>query len=228
MDAGSAGAPFLGVVMLDTRFPRRPGDIGNPVTWQRAGIPVRYRMVPGASPSRTVLEADPSLIEPFIDAARVLAREGAALISTSCGFLAAYQSRLASAVPVPVVSSSLLQCRRHARPGILTIAASALTPAILAEAGVPAGTPIADVAPDGEFARPILSNATTMDAEAAGRDLVSAAVDLVRRHPQIDHLVLECTNMPPWRAAIADATGRPVHDIETLLIEAWPVSSARR
>ena len=60
---------FLGVLMLDTRFPRPPGDIGNPETFQRRGIPVRFRVVAGASPRRIVKEADPALLQPFVDAA---------------------------------------------------------------------------------------------------------------------------------------------------------------
>ena len=55
----TAAAPgFLGVLMLDTRFPRPPGDVGNPQTYARAGIPVRFLTVEGASPRRIVEEAD--------------------------------------------------------------------------------------------------------------------------------------------------------------------------
>ena len=43
--------PFLGVLMLDTRFPRVLGDIGNPATF---AIPVRHHVVAGASPQRVV------------------------------------------------------------------------------------------------------------------------------------------------------------------------------
>ena len=40
---------MLGVLMLDTRFPRVVGDIGNPLTFD---FPVRYEVVRGASPKR--------------------------------------------------------------------------------------------------------------------------------------------------------------------------------
>ena len=58
----------LGILMLDTRFPRIQGDIGNASTFP---FPVRYAKVPGASPRRVVKEGDPSLLGPFIEAARV-------------------------------------------------------------------------------------------------------------------------------------------------------------
>ena len=48
----NSASPFLGILMLDTRVPRPPGDIGHPATFERAGIPVRYTVVRGASPQR--------------------------------------------------------------------------------------------------------------------------------------------------------------------------------
>jgi hypothetical protein len=215
------GAGFLGILMLDTRFPRPPGDVGNPLTFARAGIPVRYAVVAGALPRCIVEAADPAWLSPFVDAARELVAQGAQLISTSCGFLAAWQAALTAAVPVPVISSSLLQCAHLARPGIVTISAAALDPAILAAAGVPSGTPVEGVAAGCEFQRRILGNEAEMDLDQAERDVVAAACALVARVPAVESLVLECTNMPPYRAAVQRATGRRVFDIETCLVAAW-------
>jgi hypothetical protein len=219
---------FLGLLMLDTRFPRPLGDVGHPGTFERAGIPVRFVTVHGASPQRIVKEADPALMQPFIDAAVGLVQEGAVLVSTSCGFLAAYQDQLARAVAVPVVSSSLLQAARFASPGIVTIDAAALGPAVLRGAAVPPGTPVQGVAPGCEFHRRILGNDITLDLQQAERDVVAAAVQLVQAHPGVTDIVLECTNMPPYRQAVARATGRAVHDIETLLVGEWARLAGRQ
>ena len=212
---------FLGVLMLDTRFPRPPGDIGSPETFRRAGIPVRFVTIAGASPQRIVAQADPQLLQPFIDAAIQLADEGAALITTSCGFLAAWQPVLVRAVPVPVVTSSILQCRRFAKPGIVTFDAAALHASILAAAAVPHGTPVQGVQPGCEFHRRILGNEPQLDFAQAEQDVVEAALALVANHPWVEDLVMECTNMPPYRQAVARATGRAVHDIETLVLTQW-------
>jgi hypothetical protein len=82
----NAAPGFLGVLMLDTRFPRPPGDVGHPETCARAGIPVRVLTVEGASPRRIVEEADPRLIQPFADAAVRLVAEGASMITTSARY----------------------------------------------------------------------------------------------------------------------------------------------
>ncbi|HSV46437.1 MAG TPA: aspartate/glutamate racemase family protein [Ramlibacter sp.] len=222
----SSSTGFLGVLMLDTRFPRPPGDIGNEETFRRAGIPVRFVTVAGASPQRIVREADPALLQPFVDAAQAMVAEGAAMISTSCGFLAAYQDALSKAVPVPVLTSSLLQCSQFRRPGIVTFDAAALGQHILDAAGVPAATPVAGVEPGCEFHTQILNNRAEMDLVEAQRNVVAAAMRLVTAHPEVEDIVLECTNMPPYRAAVAKATGRRVHDVETLLVSAWRALAA--
>lgn len=216
-----SAAGFLGVLMLDTRFPRPPGDVGNPDTYARAGIPVRFVTVQGASPRKIVQEADPSFLQPFVDAAVALAAEGASMISTSCGFLAKYQSVLQAAVPVPVVTSSLLQCRGLDRVGIVTFDAQSLSRDILDSVGVPADAVVEGLTPGCEMHARILENNTVMDLAQVEDNVVDAAKRLTARAPALRHIVLECTNMPPYREAVARATGLPVHDIETLILQTW-------
>lgn len=230
LDAAAEG--LLGVIVLDTHFPRPPGDIGCPDTFARAGIPVRLLTVPGASARRVVQAQDPALLGPFKDAARTLQAQGATLVTTSCGFLAAWQAELQAAVTVPVITSSLLQCADLEAPGIVTFDAASLHPRLLQRAGVPDGTPVEGLEPGCELQARILADDTVLDLAQAQRDVVAAAVRLVSRHPQVQTVVLECTNMPPYRAAVERATGRPVRDLETLLLAAWACgvqsSSTRR
>jgi hypothetical protein len=227
--AGPGG--FLGVIVLDTRFPRPVGDIGCPDTYARATIPVRLLTVRGASARRVVQTQDPALLGPFLDAAQTLAEQGARLITTSCGFMAAWQAELQAAVNVPVISSSLLQCASLMVPGIVTFDAASLHHGLLQRAGVPVGTPVEGLAPGCELQSRILADDTVLDLVQAQEDVVAAAVRLVSRCPQVKTVVLECTNMPPYRSAVEQATGRPVHDLETLLLTAWrrvQSSSTRR
>lgn len=53
----------------------------------------------------------------------------------------------------------------------------------------------------------ILGNQLYMDVIKTSEEVVAAAVALKKREPSLEHVVLECTNMPPYREAIEAATG---------------------
>jgi len=214
------GAP-LGILMLDARFPRIPGDMGNAQSWT---FPVLYKIVKGASPDRVVLRGAQGTLDMFIDAARELVDLGAEGITTNCGFLALFQRELQESVPVPVVTSSLLQVAQVQRAlapgkrvGVVTISAQSLTPRHLEAAGVPPDTPIMGTESGVEFSRVILGDELTLDRAKAESDVVGAAVSLVQAHAEVGAIVLECTNMCPYAAAVRRATGLPVFDIYSLV-----------
>lgn len=208
---------FLGILMLQTRFPRPPGDIGHPASF---AVPTRRLIVEGATPGRVVRQAADlrasGLVERFIAAARQLEAEGAAAITTSCGFLVLFQRELQEAVRVPVVTSSLLMLppllAAGRQAGVLTVSARHLGPAYLEAAGVPAdrvaAIPVEGIAADSVFATTVLGDLPQWDAAQATADVVDAALRLRRRAPpELDTLVLECTNLPPYAAQIEQATG---------------------
>lgn len=211
----------VGILMLDARFPRIPGDMGNATTWP---FPVHYRIVRSATPDRVVRQGAPGLLDAFVEAARELAADGVDGITTNCGFLSLFQRELADAVGIPVATSSLMQVDMvnrllpaGRRAGILTISASTLTPLHLERAGVPQGTPIGTTEGGREFTRAILGDELELDVDAAREDNVDAARDLAGKHPELGALVLECTNMVPYAADIRAATGLPVFSIETFV-----------
>ena len=215
------GAP-LGILMLDARFPRIPGDVGNATTWP---FPVLYHVVRGATPARVVLEGAAGLLPEFLDGARQLVALGAEAITTNCGFLSLFQQELAAAVGVPVATSALMQAAwvqamlpPGRRVGIVTVCAASLTAAHLAAAAVPPGTPIAGTENGRAFYRVLIEgDGTDLDIDDARQDVLDAGADLVRRHPEVGAIVLECTNMPPYAAAMRDALGLPVWDAVTLI-----------
>ena len=215
------GAP-LGILMLEARFPRIPGDMGNATTWP---FPVLYRVVRGASPDRVVLQGAKGLLPDFIEAARDLVRLGAEALTTNCGFLSLFQAELADAVQVPVATSSLMQVPwvqatlpPGRRVGLLTVSGSTLTPAHLTAAGVPLDIPRIGTETGREFFRVIIrEDKPDLDIAAAEQDILDAGRELVRRHPEIGAIVLECTNMPPYAAALREALQLPVYDIYAMI-----------
>ncbi len=215
------GAP-LGILMLDARFARIPGDMGNALTWPFA---VLYCVVKGATPERVVLRGAAGLLPDFLEAAAELVSFGAEAITTNCGFLSLFQRELAAHVGVPVATSSLMQVPwvqatlpPGKRVGVITVSAGSLTPAHLAAAGVPVDTPVVGTENGVEFFRVlILGEKQDLDVGLAARDILEAGRTLMRRHPEVGAIVLECTNMPPYARALREALGVPVFDVYSLI-----------
>lgn len=219
------GAAFMGILMLDTAFPRLPGDIGNPATF---GFATRKQVVSGAQPDRIVLDDASNWLPLFVEAARKLEEQGARLITTSCGFLAPFQEALEAAVQIPVLTSSLHLYHRIAagldvgkETGILTISPDTLSQAHLAAARIPPGAIVGGLPVQSHFRRSILENRTTLDRQKSEREHVAAALAMQTEHAQLGAILLECTNMPPYAAAIATATGLPVYSINSGLEAIW-------
>lgn len=212
----------LGILMLETRFPRILGDLGNAGTFP---FPVQYRVVRGASPDKVVRQDPMELVDDFIAAGQDLVASGCDGITTNCGFLALIQRRLAQELGVPVATSSLMQIPMvqamlppDKRVAVLTISEATLTPAHLKAAGVTdlSRVPIVGTAPDGEFTTRILGDHPEIDFEACRQDMLHAAARLMSDHQDVGAIVLECTNMTPYAADIRKVTGLPVYSIYTL------------
>ena len=207
----------VGILMLEARFPRIPGDVGNATTWP---FPVLYKVVRGASPDRVVHKRAEGLLDAFVAAGRELVAEGADGLVTNCGFLSLFQHELAAACGVPVAASALLQAPLierllppGQRVGILTVSAVSLTPEHLAAAGVGLDTPIVGTEEGRAFTRALLGNQLELDVAAAEGDILDAGDQLVARHPDVGAVLLECTNMCPYAGALRDRLGLPVFDM---------------
>ena len=218
----------LGILMLDTRFPRIVGDVGNAASYD---YPVIFRKMEGIGSADAVAAHPdrPRVLSALKANAEALAAEGAVGLGTSCGFLALYQDDLAAVSPVPVATSALLHIKelKGRKVGVITASAKNLTPAHFAAVGAPGDTPVVGLPEDSSFVGTFLRNGLTLDRETVEREVVAAGRDLVARHPEVDTVVLECTNLPPYKLAIEMALGLPVLDVLDLLNDFY-VSPGRR
>jgi hypothetical protein len=211
----------LGVLMLDTRFRRFVGDIGNPESYSE---PTLFEVVRGATVDKVVPAKAPPLIDDFVAAGERLIARGASAITTGCGFLVLNQAELSSRLSVPVATSALLLIPSllrllpvGKRLGVLTFSGADLTPAHFTAAGAPPDTPVEGVAQDGVFQKAIYEKPCDDSIPAREAEVVAAARRLMARHPDIGAILFECTNFPPHRAAVEKATGLPVYDVFTLI-----------
>jgi hypothetical protein len=208
----------LGILMLDTRFPRVEGDIGNPASFD---FPVIFRTMKGIGSADAVAAHPdrPRVLAALGANAEALAADGAVGLSTSCGFLALYQKELEALSPVPVATSALLLIKTLVgkKVGVITASAANLTPAHFAAVDAPGDTPVAGLPADGAFAATFLRNGLALDRDAVEREAIAAGRALVAKHPAVDTVVLECTNLPPYKAALQRTLGVPVFDVLDLL-----------
>ena len=207
----------VGILMLETRFPRIYGDIGNAQTWP---FPVHYRVVRGATPEKVVRQDPLKIVDDFIEAGRELVRMGCDGVTTNCGFLALIQDHVKNALNVPVATSSLMQVPMiqqtlpaKMRVGILTISKANLTNAHLKAASVPIDTPIVGTENGRNFTREILDDHESINFDDCRLDLLDAAQELVTDYADVGAIVLECTNMVPYASDIRRQSGLPVYSI---------------
>ena len=215
------GVP-IGILMLDTKFQRFNGDIGNAQTWP---FPVQYKVVRGAVPNKVVDTLNNrDLLQRFADAADELVEQGVDGITTTCGFLALYQQELAAHCSVPVATSALLQLPTVARmlpkgkrPAILTFSAESLTIHHLAGAGIDPDTPVVGMPPTSEFQRSIREGDASVPFEVLKQEVLSVAQRMIENDRSIGAIVCECTNITPYSHEINRRLGVPVFDMVTLV-----------
>jgi len=212
----------IGVLCLDSKFPKPPGHIKNPSS---LSFPLIYETVQGATVQTLLKNPSAEFIAPFIEAAKRLEAEGVRAITGSCGFLALFQKELAGAVSIPVFSSSLIQVPlaynmtgRSAPVGILTASKSSMTQAHLDAIGI-FDIPVVIKGMEGkpEFEEVILKDLRhDMDTAKVEEEVLLAAKEMLAENPDIRSLVLECTDMPPYAHRLQRELKLPIFDLTTL------------
>ena len=216
----NSGGVRLGILMLESTFPRILGEMGNALTWD---FPVCYEIVKGADVN-SIVEGDArELYDLFLSHAQKMVAEGCTGITTNCGFLALLQDQLCNDLGVPVATSSLMQypmikqfMPKNKQVGIITINKATLTDDHLSCSGIPLDTPVVGLEGRREINRVILTPEPTMDIDKAQQDVVDAALELQQNVPNLGAILLECTNLSPYSYAINQVTGLPVFDIVTM------------
>jgi len=213
----------IGIITMDTFMPFPPGTPGNATTFS---YPVRYELVRGADMQAVVYEPDGSLLEPMLEAGRRLVEAGVRAVTGNCGFMILYQEALARELPVPVFMSSLLQLpfvSRLLKPdekvGIISASKRSLTPEHLriALGGVEANYVVAGMEDQPAFHAAIHAEVGELDFERVESEVVTVAQSLIEEAPSVKALLFECTDLPPYAAAVQEATGLPVFDFSTLI-----------
>jgi hypothetical protein len=220
------GKPFygeaLGILMLDMQAPLIPGNVGNANSYN---FPVRYKIL-DSIPSDWWCDKqgpDNQRFEIFIKKAKELEAEGVKAITTGCGFFAIYQKKAAEQLKVPLFASPLLlvplvsrMIGKNKKVGVITADGKYLIQgAFLENVGIDSSIPIAvgGLENTEEFYHVhITQKKKDIDPEKMKQEVVNTAKELLSKNPDIGAFVFECSDIPPYAKATAEATGLPVFD----------------
>jgi hypothetical protein len=211
----------IGIIMLDCSFPRPAGDIGNAMTFP---YPVHYEVLEGIPSEDLTRVGKETAVNALIQAGKRLEAKGVRGILTSCGLLIRYQELLAQTLKIPVATSSLLllpllgvMIPRDQKIGVITADSRVLTPEVLAQAGWTQMDRISIKGIEGSetFRESIMepSPPFKMDTVRLCEETVSVCRDFIQEEPRIGVLLLECTNLAPYRAELSKTLSIPVFDI---------------
>lgn len=214
-----AGFP-IGIIYLETWYPIVPGNVVHANTYD---FPVLFQKITGGDPQK-IYYGDSCMLDPIIDACRALQDQGVRAIAGSCGYMAHYQNRVAETLNIPVFLSSLVQLpliyrsiKPSQRIGILCATGENLGPKILEECGA-SNIPIAV---KGLEDKPEFKNITfslgQFNYDKMEKEVVDSALELIHQFPDIGAFLLECSDMPPFAAAVQQAVKMPVFDFITMI-----------
>ncbi len=211
----------VGIVHLPCRIPFAPGGVAHAATY-------RYAVVVRAIDCGADGLDAPDVEARVLDAARWLEAQGVVAVTSDCGNLIAHQRAVARALSVPAVLSPLLQlplaisaAGGPERVGVIGAVRANVLPEHLRVAGVAdedaARIAIAGMEEQPAFRAAIIEERGRLDTEAVEREAVAVARELVAERPEIQALVLDCADLPPYAEAIQAATGRAVFDFVTMI-----------
>ena len=214
----------IGIIMLETIFPRIIGDVGNAKTFN---FPVLYEVVEKFPSSKVVLNLTFEDIEPFIKAAKNLEKKDVSAITTSCGFLVLFQKILAQEINIPIFTSTLLLIpfiknilRDDKKILILTANSETLTAQHFNAAGLnkfDSALEIVGTQNTKTFTNFTVENWQCVNIDELRKDLFSA----LEKNPslqkgEVGAILMECTNMPPFSEEIRQRWKIPIFDFVSL------------
>lgn len=210
----------VGVLVIDTRYPLVPGNVANASTFD---FPVLYEVLDISVDE--ILRAGPELVDRVIAGARRLEERGVRAIVGACGTLANYQDALTAAVDVPVFASILTQvpfllralpARR--RLGVLAATDGLLTDSVRRQCGITDPSRLAVFGADQvpEFRR-LLRGEPSFDHGRLEAELLEQMDRFAEQHPDLGALLIQCSDLPPYAAALQARLGLPVFDLPGLM-----------
>lgn len=208
----------VGIIAINLDYPKVPGNVVNATTFT---FPVVYEEV--HFEIEQLFAGDPSIKQQVIEAAKTLEAKGVRAIIGACGFFAHFQKDIAAAVGVPVFMSSLCQLPMiktwlppERKVAVFAADGSSINDELLAQVNTTSDQLLVVNVGDMDSFAPIRWGKDPLDNGKLEDDLAALAAKVCQDNPEVDAILLECSDLPPYAAAIQRATGMPVFDFITL------------
>jgi Asp/Glu/hydantoin racemase len=171
------------------------------------------------------MSGDMAALEPIVEGARALEREGVDVIVGACGSFANFQLEVAHAVSIPVFMSILLEVPlllralpQRQKLGIIFATRRSFTERVRTQCEIHDASRIVTLgAEDIPAFQPILAQQDSLDDKALEAGLVDLALAATQKHSDLGMWLLQCSDLPPYAAAVQKATGLPVFDMVTMI-----------
>lgn len=207
--------------MLESYIPRIPGDPGHAAT---LNFPVCYEVIKGFSFSNLV-NVDHSGIENVLDALLKLEAKGVDFIAANCGLWGPFQKELSEKVSTPVIATPLDLVpfvKRFLSPskriGVITGDKTLLSGKHIDAAGIkPNDIVVSGMESCDEFRKVMFEHAVEMDIQAMREGVINAALALKNGPEEVGSVVIECSNLIPFRADVQRVLDVPVFDVVSMI-----------
>ena len=212
----------LCVLQLDTKFPRLPGDVACRETFTEN---IRLVRIKNAY-VKNIVSSRPENRQFFKFKAEVcIAKEK--IITTSCGFTYYWQNTLNSLTQSEVITSALC-CLNEQRKIfddnqilILTFDEKRIRTLINSRSVTPFKGHIGGLTNNDELYKAIINDSDYFSFQLVQKEM-SKMLETYLKEKDIKLLILECTNMVPFKKAFKDFFEGKIIDILTLINEKMP------
>ncbi|HFI0790887.1 TPA: aspartate/glutamate racemase family protein [Streptococcus suis] len=209
----------IGIITIDFNYVKLPGNVANATTFS---FPVVYEDI--VLEIEDLFNGEEKLLDMVIDAAKKLEKKGVRAIVGACGYFNHFQEQVRDAVAVPVYLSSVLQIplikmglKPDQKIAVLVADGAGANADFFAKANTSIEDCIVKEIGSMESFAPIRYNKPYLDNGRLKADLIAVVQDLRAKHPEIAAILLECSDLPPYAAALHRETGLPVFDFTTLI-----------
>ena len=114
---------------------------------------------------------------------------------------------------------TLRTLKRGKKVGIISANASVMTDRHLRSVGITPDMPVVLYGMEDkyEFRSSVLEEKGTMDTDVIEREILEVCDKMLAENPEVAAIQLECSDLPPFAAAVHRHTGLPVFDFITMI-----------